>query len=452
MLKRYTLPVMAAIWDEQKKFETWVRVELAVLAARVGSGDLSQQAYDAIKGACRVDVRRIRELEEGFDQEMIAFITQIQESLEEGGAGPYKEEFHKYLTSYDVEDPALILLLREATGEVMAELERLMGTLSAKAREHQWTLMIARTHGQYAEPTTFGHLLLVFAGAMERAAARLETAKTGGALAEGKISGAVGNFAGMSPNSAMLALGQLGLRTAITETQILQRDRHADLVCALAITAGSMEQMARTFWEMMRSDCGELEESRKPKQRGSSAMAHKKNPILSERAQGIPRLLRGYAVAALENIATPECRDISQSSVEREILPSATTYVHYLAVKLTDLVERLVVFPDRMRENLERSNGTWASQVVRNALMEAGVSYETAYLYLQRCAFLATDENVSLHDVCMREPIGEGNCLSAASVIGIDRLHACFDPMTYIREGIEFMFERTKTHISSNAA
>lgn len=451
MLKRYTLPVMTHIWSEYHKFETWMQVELAVLQARVELDGLSHEAYKAITDAWRIDLHRIEELEAEFDQDMIAFITQVQESLEKGNAGQYKEELHKYLTSYDVEDPALILVLREAVKEIMAELNRLIHALYAKASEHQWTLMIGRTHGQYAEPTTFGHLLLVFAKALERSSLRLEHILHEG-LSEAKISGAVGNYASISPDIAERALERLGLRMAVTETQILQRDRHAELVCALAITAASMEQMCRTFWEMMRSDCGELEEPRKPKQRGSTAMAHKKNPILTERAQGIPRLLRGYAVAALENIATPECRDISQSSVEREILPSATTYLHYLIVKLTDLVHRLVVHPDRMRENLERTNGVWASQRVRNALMEAGVPYEMAYLYLQRCSFKAADENRQLVDILCDESISyELDNRTAAQVLGIDHLIACFDPMTYIRQGIAFMFERTEAPLQSTA-
>ncbi len=438
MLTRYTLAPMRHLWlREETKFEFWLKVELAILKARVQLGDLSIEAFNAISKNASFTVARVNALEAEFDQDMIAFVVTVQESLAAAGVGKFAPELHKGVTSYDVEDPALILMLREANTLVLEELRRLRDALAQKAREHQWTLMIARTHGQYAEPTTFGQLLLVYAEAVQRSIARLEQAE----FKEGKISGAVGTYAGINPEIEYLALRELGLAPARAETQILQRDRHAAYLADLAVAAATIEQMCRTFWEMMRSDAHELEEPRSERQRGSSAMSHKKNPILTERLMGLARLIRGYAHTAMENVATPEGRDISQSSVERHIFPDATALVHYMAARATNLVARLVVFKDRMRDNLEnRTHGVWATQQVRIALMDAGIPYDAAYVYTQQAAFNAVERDAHMQEVLSGMPIFREDPRTAKDILGEGKLVRCFDADAYVRQGISVIF------------
>ena len=438
MLARYTLEPMQRLWgDPQTKFQFWLKVELAMLKARQLSGQITEDAYNAIAANAKIDVDRIDQLEVEYRHDMIAFVVAVQESLTAAGVGQYKEELHKLLTSYDTEDPAMILMLRRAVELVLTELELLSDALCVKAYEHRETLMIARTHGQFAEPTTFGQVLLVHYYEIDRSLGRLrhllETE-----LAEGKMSGAVGSYAGLDPKLEAAALKELGLKPAKAETQILQRDRHATVLNTLAVAAGSIERLARTFWEMMRSDTQELQEPRGAKQRGSSAMAHKRNPILTEQLMGLPRLLRGHAHAAMENIATPEGRDISQSSVERHIFPDATSLLHYMAARATALVARLVVFPERMAYNLNTaSRGVWASQLVRTALMEAGVDYNAAYDYLQQASF-RTD--LALKQAVSELPLSGADPRTALLVLGQERLDQCFDAWAYVQPGIKHLF------------
>lgn len=439
MLQRYTLEPMKRLWgNSQTKFQFWLKVELAMLKARQLAGQLSEDAYNAIATHAKIDVARIDQLESEYRHDMIAFVVAVQESLSAAGVGQYKEELHKLLTSYDIEDPAMILMLRQAVELILVELELLSDALTAKAYEHKQTIMIARTHGQFAEPTTFGHLLLVHYYEIQRSIDRLKHALDTD-LSEGKMSGAVGSYAGIDPALEAAALRELGLMPAKAETQILQRDRHANLLSIIAIAGSSIERLARTFWEMMRSEVGELQEPRSKNQRGSSAMAHKINPITTEQLMGLPRLLRGYALAAMEDIATPEGRDISQSSVERHIFPDATSLMHYMAHKAAGLVADLVVFPERMAHNLNVvSRGVWASQQIRNALMEAGVEYNPAYKYLQRATF-RTD--LTLKQALAELSISETDPRTAVFILGQERLEACFDAWAYVRPGIEYMFQ-----------
>jgi adenylosuccinate lyase len=438
MLQRYTLEPMRSHWgDQSTKFSFWLMVEFAWLKARREAGDLSAVAHDAIRREASFSVSRIEEFEAEYGHDMIAFVKAVQTSLGEAGVGEYSVEFHKFLTSYDTEDPAMVLMLRQALEWVLLELEKFALALLNKAEQHKTTLMIMRSHGQFAEPSTFGHLLLVSYHETRRNISRLRGVLDN-ELGEGKMSGACGSYAGISPALEAAALAELGLRPAKAETQILQRDRHATVINALSVTAGSIERMARTFWEMMRSEVRELEEPRSKRQRGSSAMAHKKNPILTEQLMGLPRLLRGYAVAAMENIATPEARDISQSSVERHVFPDATSLVHYMARKATGLVEGLVVFPERMLYNLNvASRGVWASQNVRNSLMEHGVEYDPAYEYLQEACF---DTTLTLSESMDKKPISDNDPRTGLDILGRERLDACFNAWEYVRPGVEHMF------------
>lgn len=404
MLDRYTLEPMGRIWTEENKLARWLEVELAVLHARAKLEQIPMEAYDAIREYAWFSTERIAELEERYQHDLIAFVECVRESLVSTPAEPWKDEVHRFVTSYDIEDPAMILLLREATEAIDDALAELEDVLNLRAAEFRGQVMIGRTHGQFAEPVSFGALLKMYQAAIARARSRLGHVYDND-VSEGKISGAVGSFAGMNPELERLALWKLELTPPIAETQILQRDRHAALLTNLAIIAGTIEQMCRTFWEMMRSDVGELMEPRKSTQRGSSAMPQKRNPILTERLIGMARLVRAAAGASLENIATPEHRDISQSSVERHIFPDATSITHYMIVRATGLVKGLVVNNDRMRETLARTHDTWAAQRVRYALVAKGVADTTAYDLTQKAAFQAVDTNTSFFTILAAEQI-----------------------------------------------
>jgi len=438
--ERYTLKPMKTLWDPITKFQFWHSVECAWLRARVDCGELPPEAYEAAKAANVTShmLKRIKELEDVYDHDMIAFVVAIKEQM-----GEWASEYHKGITSYDIEDPAFIMRLRSAWMLILGEALELESALREKAKEHKWTLMIGRTHGQYAEPTTFGHLLMVYAEAVSRSIGRLEYVLDN-ELNEGKISGPVGMYGEIDPKMEEKALEYLWLKPAKAETQILQRDRHAAVMAILTVLVGTIEQMARTFWEMMRSDVGELREPRKPKQRGSSAMAWKRNPILTERLEGLPRLIRGFLSAQMESIATPECRDISQSIVERYTFPNATSLAHYAVVRMTKCVENMEIFPDKMLRNLEKTQGIWAGQRVQTALMDAGVPYNTAYEFIQRAGFVVADEENEFLLVLLQSNMyfSEDDRRTAVDVLGLEPLTNLFNPISYIQKGIEHIFSR----------
>ncbi len=444
MLKRYTLPPMEQLWGRSEtQFEGWLDVEASAMRARVALGELPEQAYKAVKrlrSTASIDTQRIRALEQLFGHDMIGFIEYIREMLTAAGADEAARQFHVPFTSYDIEDPALVLRLRQATIDIRSAFCQLESVLLRRAREYQWTLMLGRTHGQYAEPTTFGCLLMVFRQEVRRTIRRL-TFAIELELSEGKMSGAVGAYGDINPRLERLALKYLGLEPAPAETQILQRDRHASLLATYAVAAGVIEHMCRVFWELMRSEVRELEEPRTEKQRGSSAMPWKKNPILTERLQGMARLIRGYAVSALENIATPDWRDISQSSVERHIFPDATAVLYYMTVKAAELVDGLVVRKDEMLETLNvRSFGVWAGQRIRDALIEAGVEPNAAYEYVQMISFRAVEAREHLNLVAGQKHISTTDNRTAAEIVGFKRLEELFDPLAYIKSGVEHIF------------
>lgn len=445
MIARYTLAPMKQLWLRQEtKFEYWLKVEIAALQARADCGELREDIPELIEQSARIDVARINELEAEFDHDMIAFIGSVQECLRQAGLGEdIIGEFHKHLSSYSIEDPALVLMLREGVGFILYELRRLREALRARSIQHKWDLMIARTHGQFAEPTTFGALLAIFTSQTDRSICRLQTVLNE-ELSEANMAGAVGIFGDLKPAVAERALGLLGLKLAKAESQILQRDRHAALLSAIAIAGAGIEQMCRTFWEMMRAEVRELQEPRLPNQRGSTAMSHKRNPILTERLMGIARILRANAGAGLENIATPEHRDISQSSVERHILPDSTALFHYMVVKATGLVSGLDVFPEQMLHNLDvETRGVWASQRIRNLLMVAGVPYDVAYKFTQQVCFEAVDQGVHLRELLATRPVDPdkpGNTLTAVAMLDQQRVEECFEPMRSVRQGVEYIF------------
>ncbi|MDQ3449165.1 MAG: adenylosuccinate lyase [Chloroflexota bacterium] len=414
MIPRYTLPEMGAIWTDQGRFESMLRVELAVLRAQAARGLVPAGAVAAIEAGARVDVQRIADLERTTDHDVIAFVSQVAETVGEHGRW-----LHFGLTSSDVVDTALALQCRAAAERLLEDADRLLEVLTARAREHATTVMMGRTHSVHAEPITFGLKLASWALEIDRDRARLRHAADD--LAAGKISGPVGTYSTVDPAIETDALGELGLTADPVSTQIVQRDRHAAFLAAIAITGGSIERFATEIRNLQHTEIGEAQEPFRAGQKGSSAMPHKRNPILAERLAGMARLLRGYAHAGMEDQALWHERDISHSSVERVALPGATILLDYMLVRFRNLIEGLVVRPERMRENIERGLGLWASGRVLSALVEtSGLAREAAYAVVQRAALRASDERRPFRELIEADADVTG-ALPAAT------LAACFD-------------------------
>ena len=354
MIRRYTLAEMGALWTERARFEAMLRVELAVARAQARRGQVPPEALEALETRSTVDVERIIEIERTTDHDVIAFVSQVAESV-----GPQGRYLHLGLTSSDVVDTGLAIQLRAAGAILLADATRLIAVLVARARAEADTTMMGRTHSVHAEPTTMGLKFAGWAFEIDRGRARLATAVD--EIGTGKISGPVGTYSHLGPDIEAEVLADLGLHADPVSTQIVQRDRHAALLAAIAILGGSLERIATEVRNLQHSEIGELQEPFKTGQKGSSAMPHKRNPILSERISGLARLLRGYAQTAFEDQPLWHERDISHSSAERVILPDATILLDYMLVKMTGLMEGLVVRSERMRENITRGLGLHAS-------------------------------------------------------------------------------------------
>jgi adenylosuccinate lyase len=419
MIRRYTLPEMGAIWAEAARFEGMLRVEIEVARAQVRRGQVPAEALAVIEGRARVDADRIAEIEKTTDHDVVAFVSQVAETV-----GPEGRFLHLGLTSSDILDTALALQLRAAGELLVRDCDRLLAALVARARAEAGTLMMGRTHSVHAEPTTFGLKLAGWAFEVERGRRRLAAAVE--EIATGKISGPVGTYSHLGPAIEAEVLGALGLKVDPVSTQIVQRDRHAGLLTAIAILGGSLERFATEIRNLQHTEIGEVMEAFRAGQKGSSAMPHKRNPILSERIAGLARLLRGYAVTALENQALWHERDISHSSAERVILPDATILLDYALQKTTGLVEGLVVRPERMRENIERGLGLHASSRVLVALVDrGGMSREEAYAVVQRAALAAADGRRPLRELLALEP-------TVAARLSLADLDACFDDARHL--------------------
>ena len=420
MIPRYTLPEMGAIWSDRARFEAMLRVELGVARAQSVRGQVPPDALAVIEARATVDVDRIAEIEQATDHDVIAFVSQVAESV-----GPEGRYLHLGLTSSDVVDTALALQLRTAGERLLEDADRLLAVLIARARAEAGTVMMGRTHSVHAEPTTFGLKLAGWAFELERGRTRLATAVD--EIATGKISGPVGTYSHLGPDVEAEVLSALGLHVDPVSTQIVQRDRHAALLTAIAILGGSLERFATEVRNLQHTEIGEVQEPFKRGQKGSSAMPHKRNPILSERIAGLARLLRGYAQAGLEDQPLWHERDISHSSAERVILPDATILLDYMLVRMTSLVDGLLVRSERMRENIERGLGLHASSRVLLALVEeAGLGRDEAYAIVQRAALRAADERTAMRDLLAVDPI-------VAQRLPLARLDACFDDSAFLR-------------------
>ena len=437
MIPRYTQPQMAAIWSDQARFEYMLRVEIASLHALSAAGKVPREAVAAIEERGRVDVERIAELERTTDHDVVAFVNQVAESV--GEEGRY---LHFGLTSSDVVDTALALQSRAAADLLLAELDQLIALVATKAREHAGTTMMGRTHSVHAEPITLGLKLATWAFELDRDRRRLLAAATD--LATGKLSGPVGTYSHLGPEIEAAVMSELGLAVDPVSTQIVQRDRHAAFLTAIAITGGSLERFATEIRNLQHTEIGELQEPFGRGQTGSSAMPHKRNPILSERIAGLARILRGYALAGLEDQALWHERDISHSSVERIALPGATTLLHYMLVKFRGLVDGLVVRPERMRENIERGLGLFASSRLLTALVETGgMPREKAYGIVQAAALRAADERRPLRELVEVDP-------DVALVLTPDQIAACFDEKQLLRHVDQVIGRLDRLEVSSN--
>jgi adenylosuccinate lyase len=420
VIPRYTLPEMGAIWTDKARFEGMLRVEIAVARAQVARGTVPAAALRAIESRASVNVARIAEIEKTTDHDVIAFVSQVAETV--GEEGRY---LHLGLTSSDVVDTGLALQLKAAGERLLADCRALVDVLVARARAEAGTVMMGRTHSVHAEPTTMGMKIAGWAFEIARDMSRLAAATDDAAT--GKISGPVGTYSHLDPDLEEEVLANLGLHRDPISTQIVQRDRHAAFVAAIAITGGSLERIATEIRNLQHTEIGELMEPFRAGQKGSSAMPHKRNPILCERIAGMARLLRGYAAAALENQPLWHERDISHSAAERVLLPDATILLDYMLVKTRGLIEGLVVRPDRMRENIERGLGLHASSRVLLALVEeAGLSREDAYAIVQRNSMQAADEHRQLRETLASDP-------EVAARISDEALDTCFDDAHLLR-------------------
>ncbi|MBK9205017.1 MAG: adenylosuccinate lyase [Candidatus Obscuribacter sp.] len=428
MIDRYTRAEMGAIWSLENKFQTFLDVELAVMEAQCAMGLVPPQALAEVRAKARFDVKRIDEIEAEVRHDVIAFLTNISENV-----GESARFVHMGLTSSDVIDTALALQLKKASELLMVDLEKLTEAVLKQARKHKRTIMVGRSHGIHAEPITFGFKLAVWLEELRRHKIRLEQAIE--MISVGQMSGPVGTFSNISPEVETRALKILNLTPAPITTQVIQRDRHAQFVTTLALIAASLEKFSIELRHLQRTDVLEAEEPFHAGQKGSSAMPHKRNPVSTENISGLARVIRGNAMAAMENVALWHERDISHSSVERIILPDSTILLDYMLNRFTQVMEGLNAYPDNMRANMDVFGGVIFSQSVLLKLIDKGLTREAAYKLVQENAMKAW--NVKGGDF-------KGNLMADKNVrehLSEREISACFDPEAYLKN-IDQIFDR----------
>ena len=396
MIDRYARDVMKKIWSLENKFQKWLEVEIAACEAHAEAGNIPKKSVDIIKKKAKFNLKRIKEIEEVTNHDVIAFLTAVAENV-----GPESRFIHLGLTSSDVADTALSLLLKESGELLLRGVDELLKSIKKQALKYKNTIMIGRTHGVHAEPMTFGLKLALWYAEIERSKIRLKRAVEN--ISYGKISGAVGTYANIHPNIEKKLCQKLRLKPAPISNQILQRDRHAELLAVLAILAGSIEKFATEIRHLQRTEVGEVEEPFGKGQKGSSAMPHKKNPILCERLTGLARVIRGYSLVGFENIALWHERDISHSSTERIIFPDGIVLVDYMLDRFKYIVENMNVHPDRMKENLDLLGGLVYSQRLLLLLVDKGMTREDAYKIVQEDAFKAKGEKKYFKDIVIAD-------------------------------------------------
>ncbi len=428
MIPRYASEEMTRIWSDENRFRIWQEVETTVCEVRAELGQIPEEAAQEIRARGAFETERVLEIEQTVQHDVIAFLTNLAEHV-----GPSSRFIHQGMTSSDLLDTSFALQITEAGRVLRRALVNLLDTVQKKAEEHRDTVMMGRSHGIHAEPTTFGLKLLVYWSALERGLRRLDAAQE--QIGYGQLSGAVGTIAHLDPRVEQLTMERLGLKVDPASTQVIQRDRHAAWLGSVAILGATIEQMAVEIRNLQRTDVHEVEEPFGKGQKGSSAMPHKKNPIVSEKLTGMARLLRGNAHTALENVALWHERDISHSSVERIIFPDSCHLLHHMLTRMERLIAGLVVYPDRMKANMTRVRDMYFSQAVLLALTEAGVSREDAYAWVQAAAMKVWDE-----DKPFREALREDRRIT--DKVTDEDLDRCFDLGHQLRH-VPYIFQRT---------
>jgi adenylosuccinate lyase len=411
---------MGNLWTETYKLKTWLQVEIAVCEAQAELGYIPAEAVEEIRAKANFDPQRVLEIEAEVRHDMIAFLTNVNEYV--GDAGRY---IHLGLTSSDVLDTALALQLVASVNVLLERVEDLIQAIRYQAQQHRNTVMIGRSHGIHAEPITFGFKLAGWLAEVLRNRDRLVRLRND--IAVGKISGAVGTYANIEPRVEAIACQKLGLQPDTASTQVISRDIHADFVQTLALVAASIERFAVEIRNLQRTDVLEVEEFFSKGQKGSSAMPHKRNPIRSERLTGMARIVRGHAVAAIENVALWHERDISHSSVERVILPDACILTHFMLVEITDLVKHLLVYPENMARNMNVYGGVVFSQRVLLTLVGKGINREEAYAIVQSCAHQAWNQSDgNFRDLIRKDP-------RVTQLLSPEEIEACFEPQHHLK-------------------
>ncbi len=427
MIERYTLPEMGKVWTDEHRLTLWLQVEIAACEGWAKVGKIPPEAVKVIREKAAFTWERVKEIEEVTQHDVIAFLTNVAEHV-----GDEAKYIHMGLTSSDVLDTALSIQLVEASDIILAKIEKLISVLGRRAKEHRDTLMMGRTHGIHAEPITLGLKFALWYDEMSRQKQRLLFARE--EIRVGKISGAVGTFANVHPQVEEWACQQLNLNPAPVSTQIIQRDRHAFYITTLAGIASSLDKIATELRNLQRTDVREVEEAFAKGQKGSSAMPHKKNPITPERISGLARLLRGNAQVALENVALWHERDISHSSAERVILPDSTIGLDYMLHKMIKLIDGLEVFPEQMKANIDKVCGLIFSQRVMLALVDKGMSRETAYEWVQRNALLAWETKEDFKVLVQRDA-------EISNYLTEEEIHLLFDYSYHTKHVID-IFKR----------
>ncbi len=397
MIERYTLPEIGKIWQDENKYRIWLEIEILACEAQAKLGNIPFKAVEEIRKKARFDVKRIQEIESIVHHDVIAFLTNVAEFV-----GPNSRYIHYGMTSSDVLDTCLAVQMKQAGELILAQLKKLRDILKERSLKYKDLVMVGRTHGIHAEPITFGLKLALWYSDTLRNIERLEKAIS--TIAVGQISGAVGTYDHLAPQVEAYVCEKLGLKPASISTQIIQRDRHAEVLNTLALIGACLEKIAIEIRHLQKTEVLEVEEPFEKGQKGSSAMPHKKNPIICERISGLARLLRGYATTAMENIALWHERDISHSSVERVIIPDATIILYYMLDKTIQVISGLVVHPDNMLKNLNLTNGLIFSQPVLLSLIEKGITREEAYKLVQRNAMKVWESGENFKDILKKDP------------------------------------------------
>ena len=427
MIERYTRPEMGHLWSLKNEWQTILDVEMAACDAMAQLGEIPAEAAKNIREKADFDIDRIKEIEAVTHHDIIAFLTNVAEYV-----GDDSKYIHKGLTSSDVKDTAICLMMKRSAEIIIDDLKKFLEILRRRAVEFKHTPCIGRTHGIHAEPMTFGLKLLLWSDEIERDIERVEHAKK--IVSVGKLSGAVGTYSNIDPRIEALVCDNLGLTPARLATQVIQRDRHAEYMTTLAIVASTLEKIATEIRNLQRTDIREAEEYFSPGQKGSSAMPHKRNPINCERVAGMARLVRGNAIAAMENITLWHERDISHSSVERVILPDSTINVDYCIAKLSNIVDKLLVYPDAMLHNMNRTGGLIYSQRILLAIVDKGVWREDAYKWVQRYAMKRWLDGEDFKTNVEKDP-------DIRKYLSQDEIENCFDYEYFLRN-VDRIFER----------